>query len=290
MDARLAAIQQDLGALRALVIATDEHAQRKLKAGFASAVNLMSVLPHLKIEGVLPPFPHRGFEVTGELAVFLFHLVRRHRPKLIVELGCGSSTVLFAAALRANGAGRVLSVESDAEHRDRTAQYLRQTELSSWVELVAVPLVEQRFGDLSLQWYDLGRLLQTLPQAIDLLFVDGPPGKLQPLSRYPALPVFLPHLSPRAFVLVDDGRREDETRMVELWRDLKAPFDVETLGFLPRAPILLRMGADEPGVSGFHPARTDRAAPPEADHRDVTDAQPEAEAAHKAFSTSRRLA
>src|SRR5688500_13999912 len=109
-EAGLQRLQQDLGALRSLVIATDEHAQRKLKAGLASAVNLISILPELKIEGVLPPFPHRGFEVTGELAVFMFHLVRRHRPKLIVELGGGSSTVLFAAALRANGAGRVISV------------------------------------------------------------------------------------------------------------------------------------------------------------------------------------
>ena len=113
IDAGLSALQKELGALRSLVIATDEHAQRKLKAGLASAVNLVSILPQLKIEGVLPPFPHRGFEVTGELAVFLFHLVRRHRPKLIFELGCGSSTVLFAAALRANGTGHIISIESD---------------------------------------------------------------------------------------------------------------------------------------------------------------------------------
>jgi predicted O-methyltransferase YrrM len=256
VDERLAAIeaglqrlQQDLGALRSLVIATDEHAQRKLKAGLASAVNLISILPELKIEGVLPPFPHRGFEVTGELAVFMFHLVRRHRPKLIVELGGGSSTVLFAAALRANGAGRVISVESDPEHLKRTAQYLRQSGLAEWTELIEAPLMQQSVGSLSMQWYDTGPLLRALREEIDLLFVDGPPGKLQSFSRYPAFPLLQKHLSARALVLVDDGRREDEARMVELWRDCDTPFEAELLGFLPRAPILLTMRPAEASVT-----------------------------------------
>ena len=256
---RLDQIRKDIEALRSLVIATDEHAQRKLKAGLASAVNLISILPQLRIEGVLPPFPHRGFEVTGEFAVFLFHLVRRHRPKLIMELGCGSSSVLFAAALRANGAGRVISIENDREHLDRTAQYLRQTELSEWVELVEAPLVEQAFGDRSLLWYDITALRARMSETIDLLFIDGPPGRLQALSRYPALPALYPHLSPQALVLVDDGRREDETQMVKLWRELQLPFQTETLGFLPRAPYLLRMGAVEDRISAFRPAKSERA-------------------------------
>ena len=256
---RLDQLQKEIAALRALVIATDEHAQRKLKAGLASAVNLISVLPQLGIEGVLPPFPHRGFEVTGEFAVFLFHLVRRHRPKLIMELGCGSSSVLFAAALRANGAGRVISIENDREHLERTAQYLRNTDLSDWVELVEAPLVEQSFGGRSLLWYDIAALRGRLSETIDLLFIDGPPGRLQALSRYPALPALYPHLSPQALVLVDDGRREDETQMVELWRELQLPFQTETLGFLPRAPYLLRMGAVEDRVTAFRPARSERA-------------------------------
>lgn len=254
-------LQSDVAALRALVVATDEHAQRKLKAGLASAVNLISVLPQLKIEGVLPPFPHRGFEVSGELAVFLFHLVRRHRPRLILELGGGSSTILFAAALKANGSGRLISVEHDREHLDRTAQYLRQTELSDWVELIEAPLVAQRFGDRSLHWYDLARLLRSLPEKIELLFVDGPPGKLQALSRYPALPVLLPHLSPHAHVLVDDGRREDETQMIELWRELNVRFEAEPLGFLPRAPTLLRLEASESRVAEFPRPRSEHQEP-----------------------------
>jgi predicted O-methyltransferase YrrM len=237
-------LEQEIGALRSMVQAQEERAQRKLKAGFSSAVNLLAVLPHLKIEGVLPPFPHMGFEVPGEMAAFLYHLIRRHRPKLILELGSGSSTVLLAASARANGVGRVISIEHDPDYRDRTAQFLRQTELSDWVDLIEAPLVEQRFGELSLQWYDLAPLLRTLSERIDLLFVDGPPGKIQALSRYPAVPVLAPHLSSQALILVDDGRRDDEMQMIELWRDVEGvSFDAEMLGFLPRSPILLTLPA-----------------------------------------------
>ena len=46
-----------------------------------------------------------------------------------MELGSGSSTVLFAAALRANGSGRVISIEHDAEHVEHTRALLEQAEL-----------------------------------------------------------------------------------------------------------------------------------------------------------------
>ncbi|MDQ3558114.1 MAG: class I SAM-dependent methyltransferase [Pseudomonadota bacterium] len=244
LEEQLSQLQKDVASLRALVIAQNEHAQRKLRASLSSAVNLISLLPHLKIDGVLPPFSHLGWEITGELAAFLFHLIRRRRPKLVFELGSGSSTILFAAALRANGMGRVISVEHDPEHRQRTAQFLQDTELSDWAALVETPLVEQRFGSLDLQWYDLDPLLRGMSETIDILFVDGPPGRIQPLSRYPALPVLKPHLSEQAIVLVDDGRRDDEMRMVELWRELDISFDVEPLSFLPRSPLLLTVPAN----------------------------------------------
>jgi len=244
VEEQLSQLEKDVASLRALVIAQNEHAQRKLRASLSSAVNLISLLPHLKIDGVLPPFSHLGWEITGELAAFLFHLIRRRRPKLVFELGSGSSTILFAAALRANGMGRVISVEHDPEHRRRTAQFLQDTELSDWAALVETPLVEQRFGSLDLQWYDLDPLLRGMSETIDILFVDGPPGRIQPLSRYPALPVLKPHLSEQAIVLVDDGRRDDEMRMVELWRELDISFDVEPLSFLPRSPLLLTVPAN----------------------------------------------
>jgi predicted O-methyltransferase YrrM len=259
LDARLAKIEEDLVALRGIVRTRDERAQMTLKAGLASLANLISILPELNIKGAIPPFPHQGFEITGEEAAFLFHLVRRHRPKLILELGSGSSTVLFAAALRANGAGRVITVEHDPLHARHTARLLEQADLSDRVELVLAPLVDLNLNDRTFQWYDLAPRLRTLIEKIDLVFVDGPPGKVQSLSRYPTLPVLLPHLSPRALVFVDDGAREDETRMVTMWAELDSvAFETEALDFLPHAPVLLTMLGDS-RIAELRRAREERA-------------------------------
>jgi predicted O-methyltransferase YrrM len=259
IDARLTKIEDDLMALRGIIRTRDDRAQLTLKAELASLANLISILPDLNIKGAVPPFPHEGFEIPGEEAAFLFHLVRRHRPKLIVELGSGSSTVLFAAALRANGTGRVISVEHDPLHARHTARLLEQAGLSERVELVLAPLVELELNNRRFQWYDLAPRLRTLIEKIDLVFVDGPPGKVQSLSRYPTLPVLLPHLSPRALVLVDDGAREDETRMVTMWAELDSvAFETEALDFLPHAPVLLTM-AGESRIAELRRAREERA-------------------------------
>jgi predicted O-methyltransferase YrrM len=260
VDDRLAKIEQDIVALQSLVRARDDRSKRMLRAGLSSLLNVMAILPQLRINGVIPPFPHQGFEITGEEAAFLYHLIRRHRPKLVMELGSGSSTFLFAAAVRANGSGRVISVEHGAAHASQTLQFLAQAELSEWVQLVKAPLVERVIGGRAFQWYDLESLLGTMSEKIDLLFVDGPPGKMQSLSRYPALPVLGPYLSPQALIFVDDGGREDELRMIELWRELEdVAFEAETLGFLPRAPVLLKFGAVDSRIAELRLARDERA-------------------------------
>ncbi len=256
---RLQRIEDDIVALRSIVRTRDDRAQKKLKAALSSLVNIISILPQLDIKGAIPPFPHQGFEITGEEAVFLFHLIRRQRPRLIMELGSGSSTVLFAAALRANGSGRIISIEHDAAHVKHTAALLEQAELSDRVQLVAAPLTDLALNGRTFQWYDLGSHLKTLGEKVDLLFVDGPPGKVQSLSRFPALPMLLPHLSPRAIVVVDDGAREDEVRMVELWRELDdVAFEAEALDFLPHAPVILTMQG-ESRIAELRRAREERA-------------------------------
>jgi hypothetical protein len=270
IDRRLSKIEEDIVALRSLVRARDDRAQKKLKAAFSSLLNMIPILPQLGIDGVLPPFPHQGFEITGEEAAYLLLLIRRHRPKLILELGSGSSTVLFAAALRANGGGRLISVEHDEAHARHTAQMLEQAGLSSWVQQEIAPLTERRVGDRTFSWYALDPLLRTLNEKVDFLFVDGPPGKIQSLSRYPALPILAPHLAPRAIVFVDDGGRDDELQMIEMWRELKdVAFQSEALDFLPHAPVLITMAPSESRVAELRIAREERAEQAVAENAEV---------------------
>ena len=65
------------------------------------------------------------------------------------------------------------------------------------------------------RWYSRA-WVEALP-LIDVLVVDGPPGTIGPLARYPALPALAAKLSPGAVVIVDDAHRPDEQAMVARW-------------------------------------------------------------------------
>src|SRR5882724_13720973 len=67
---RLQRIEDDIVALRSIVRTRDDRSQQRLKAAMSSLVNLVAILPELDIKGIVPPFPHQGFSITGEEAAY----------------------------------------------------------------------------------------------------------------------------------------------------------------------------------------------------------------------------
>ena len=97
------------------------------------------------------------------------------------------STVLVAEALRRNGRGRLVTVEHDDYWAGHTRRELARRGLETWAEVRHAPLAPLRLGAGEQPWYALDAI-QDL-EGIDLLIVDGPPRRVAPLARYPALPV-----------------------------------------------------------------------------------------------------
>lgn len=173
---------------------------------------LHQLLTRFQPEAPLPAIA--GWALDPTALFWLADEVDRTRPRLIVECGSGTSTLWLALALRRNGAGRVISFEHSAEFAAATRQRLERHGLADWAEVRVAPLVPTGTSHGTLDWYDVG---SPVPDAIDLLLVDGPPASTGQLARYPAIPVFGPHLSPDALVVLDDAWREDEGRVVQLW-------------------------------------------------------------------------
>lgn len=144
------------------------------------------------------------------------------RPGLIVECSSGASTLVLAAACRINGRGRVLSLENGAEHAARTRAELERHGLDAFAEVRHAPLEPLELENGRWLWYRSAALPEFLPVpsegSIDLLVIDGPPGRLQPLSRYPALPLLWPGLAADALIMLDDAARPDEQEMLRLWQ------------------------------------------------------------------------
>ncbi|HWL42923.1 MAG TPA: class I SAM-dependent methyltransferase [Ilumatobacter sp.] len=172
----------------------------------------------------LPPLL-ADWAVGADLGAHLVRHVLRERPAAIVELGSGVSTVLLAMAARQAGHGHVTSVEHDQQYALRTEQMLREFGVTEYATVQISPLVPTVVGDETYSWYDLAQM--TLPATIDLLIVDGPPGRTGPMARFPAVPQLRDRFARDCVVVLDDARRDDEVRTIDRWL---AEYDLKLTG------------------------------------------------------------
>lgn len=159
-----------------------------------------------------------GWALTADAGAVLVREVALRRPRTVVELGSGVSTLLIGRMLKEAGAGKLYSLDHDAAWAERTRAHVRANGLEGHVVVLDAPLARQRFDGDEYDWYQLPDEVRAL-QSIDLLVIDGPPQNLSPsgIPRYPALPAFGAQMSPDGLIYVDDAKRPQEQRMIEKW-------------------------------------------------------------------------
>lgn len=146
---------------------------------------MRSKTDYLEFYGQLKDFPLAVSRETGSL---LYMLARGCDARTIVEFGTsfGISALHFAAALRDNGGGRLITSEFEPSKVIRAKENLLAGGLSD--------LVEIREGDA------LQTLAVDLPDSIDILLLDGAK------ALYPEiLSLVESRLRPGAFVIADNA-------------------------------------------------------------------------------------
>ena len=144
---------------------------------------------------------------------FLWRIVEaieRLRPRTVVELGCGASSLVVAKALERNGGGHLTSFDQHADFVESTALWLASHGLDA--SLRHAPIVEKP-DDWSHCWYDL----PAVPPEIDLLVIDGPPWALNPFVRGRA-EVLFDRIGPGGMILLDDAARPGERVVASRWK------------------------------------------------------------------------
>jgi predicted O-methyltransferase YrrM len=145
---------------------------------------------------------------------FLNHIVNAIealRPREVVELGCGASSLVIAAALARHGGGRLTSYEQHDDFAEETALWVRSQGFA--IDMRHAPLGDAP-GDWPGQWYQL----HAVPPVIDLLVIDGPPWAVHPLVRG-AAEVLFDRLAPGGMILLDDAARPGERIVGKRWRE-----------------------------------------------------------------------
>jgi predicted O-methyltransferase YrrM len=199
------------------IIADQQRLQRQTASVQRDQTRQVEALLQL-FRGFVPraPMPSSGggwaLNPTGLLEL-LFH-IDRIRPKVVLELGSGASSIWIAYALEKFG-GRLVTLDHEVKYADQTRFLISMHELDKVAQVRLAPLRSMSIGGEEFDWYDPAVVEDV--NGIDLLLVDGPPGKTGPGARYPALPMLEPKLAANATVILDDVDRSDEQRILERW-------------------------------------------------------------------------
>jgi hypothetical protein len=133
---------------------------------------------------------------------------------------------------------RLISLEHDPDYAIASRSQIKAEGLEEWVDLVAAPLRTWNINGKEWKWYDFDPQ-QELSKTIDMVVVDGPPGYIQPMSRYPAIPILKEFLSDPYMIILDDGNRDTITEISRQWVSIlgaSSTFNPEGRGILKIYP------------------------------------------------------
>lgn len=161
------------------------------------------------------PMPSTGgFAIDAQALAHLISLAEERKPRRILELGSGTSTIWLGYLCREFG-GSLVTLDHLEKYLAATQTAVDRHNLNHQVEGRLAPLQKINCDGASFNWYALEALNDL--SDIDMLVVDGPPAATGPQARYPSLPMLIDRLAKNATVVLDDAHRRDELKIVEEW-------------------------------------------------------------------------
>lgn len=190
------------------------------------------------LKPALPLPSMRLWAASPDLLKLIAEVVLRTKPEFIVEASSGVSTLTIAYCLKHIGRGKVIALEHDAKFAAESQRHIDAHGLSSFAEVRHASLKNYDIRGQQFRWYDLDQLKESTK--ISLLVVDGPPGDVQSLARYPALPLLHQRLNQQVTVIADDTYRADEKEMVNRWMNEMTGFVLSQVDTEKGTSILTR--------------------------------------------------
>ncbi len=157
------------------------------------------------------PLPAMGeWAASPDFMQIIIEILLEKKPQTIVECGSGVSSIVIGYILEKNKIGQLYSLEHLEQYAVRNEKLIKQHGLENQVNILHTPLIQRQVNDEEAKWYNISQIADN--QLIDILIIDGPTG-----HRYPALPVLFPQLSDTAVIIIDDCKREKDTKNIMRW-------------------------------------------------------------------------
>ena len=182
---------------------------------------LFSIHSIIKLRQPLPIM--QDWTITSDYGHALIQEILAKSSGNVLDVGSGISTLLAGYAVEKRGNGNVIALEHEETYFIRNKKMIADHQLTNCVKIYHCPLKKYTINGEEWLWYDISGVPAW--ENIEVVSIDGPPGNIQKLSRYPALPILNTKICDTAVVLLDDGDRPDEKLIVEKW---KQEFSVQT--------------------------------------------------------------
>jgi hypothetical protein len=216
-----AAIIVELPLITFFILSMVFHLYRKVEADLEEeriqSQALQSIYRYIDPRYPLPSMSR--WTAFPDLAEHIIRECMQQKPRCVVELGSGISTLITAYALEKYGSSdaKIISLDHSETYAKRTQELIKQHQLEHRAQVIYSPLQTTIVNEKSYSWYALDPL--ELDHKIDLLLVDGPPVKTNKMARYPAVPLLYTYFSEQCTVLLDDAARKSEQSSVQHWLD-----------------------------------------------------------------------
>ena len=199
--------------LHRIISNAHEVTDSKTDSSYHQIEALIGLRSYLEIDRILPPF--REWAISPDFASELVLLLDDHKPKKIIECGCGISTLIISYWLKKIGCGYLVTLEHDSEYKQKIDLALDKHGLRDYATVVLAPLKKYTINDEEWRWYDISAIEGS--NGFDFIVIDGPPKTTDKMARYPSFPLMHERMADEYVVVLDDYNRQDEMKIVELW-------------------------------------------------------------------------
>ncbi len=178
-----------------------------------------------------------SFTMEPDSLLFLKEVIQMFQPRMILELGCGLSTLILSAAQKSvlsNGSGtkHYVCLEQDEEVLDATKAHAEKAGVSGLVEFLHTPLVRYKIGaEFSLDEkampcfdFDEGKLHVACGGVRpDMIIIDGPADEKTmsgaSFAKTLSVPILNQYASANAAYFMDECYNDPEIFAMEQWQE-----------------------------------------------------------------------
>ena len=158
----------------------------------------------------------RKMAASPDFLKLVVETIMINKPKLVLELGSGVSSIIASKSLEKNGNGKLISIDNNDKYAKFTRERLSMENLTDVARVITSELKMQIINEQNYMWYE-STFLKEINQNIDLLIIDGPPRIINKNARYPAIPLLKNYFSEKIIILIDDGNRQDDSQTIKKW-------------------------------------------------------------------------